>query len=160
MGDRSYAFDAANLLSDGSVPMIATGFTQVAGTDGVIDLGGNQSTTPKQQARIDAALVMFITALDTVTGDESYVIQLNGSNDPNFGVGTVVNLGTLIVGGAAGQVTLGVLNGQLSTTGMYELSFTNEQANVKLQFIKLRVIIAGTTPSITMVAFIAEIPET
>ena len=160
MGDRSYGFDAGNLLSDGAAPIIVTGYTQVGGVDGIIDLGGNQSVTPKQQARIDAALVLFITALDTVTGDESYVIQLNGSNDPAFGAGSVVNLGTLIVGGIAGQVTLGVLNALLSVTGMYELSFTNEQANVKYQYLKLRIIAAGTTPSVTMVAFIAEIPRT
>lgn len=159
MGDRSYAFDAANLLSDGSAALTVTGYTQVGGADGFIDLGGNQSTTPKQQARIDAALVIFLTAIDTVTGDESYELWLLGSNDANFGAGNVVPLAGMVLGGIAGKTTIGIVNGAVDTAGMYEVSFTNEQNNVKYQYLKLRVVAAGTTPSATILAYIAEIPH-
>lgn len=160
MGDRSYAFDAANLLSDGITPLTATGWAQNGGADGIIDLGGNQSTVPLQQARIDAALVMFVTAIDEVTGDESYIISLVGSNDPAFGAASTVELATKVLGGITGKTTIGVPNTVADPVGMYEVSFTNEQANVKYQYLKLRVIAAGTTPSITFQAFIAEIPKT
>ena len=67
-------FDANMGLSDGSAAYAATGYAQYAGQDGVIDLGGNQnvtitlpsiadvSTITPQQARIDAVLVVDVTA--------------------------------------------------------------------------------------------------
>jgi len=158
-GDRSYSYDAALQLSDGAVAMIASGFAQNGGTDGIIDLGGNQGVTPVQQARMDAALVVNVTALDTVTGDESYELWVLGSNAAGFTAGTVAVLGGMVIGGIAGKTTIGALNTVLDTTGMYEILFTNEQDNIKYQYIKLYLVIAGTTPSITLNAFVAEIPR-
>lgn len=159
-GDRAYSYDAALQLADGAVAMTASGWAQNGGADGIIDLGGLQTVTPVQQARIDAALPIFVTALDTVTGDESYVFKLLGSNTASFPAASVAELGSLTIGGIAGKTTLGIANSILSTTGMFEILFTNEQNNVKYQYLKLWLVIAGTSPSITFNAFVAEIPRT
>jgi hypothetical protein len=159
MGDRTYAFDAANLLSDNAAAYTASGFAQVGGADAILDLGGLQSSTPKQQARTDEALVLDVTAIDTVTGDESYNLILLGSNDSAFGAGNVAILGSFILGGVTGKTTIGALNTFVDVAGRYEFCFSSEQANVKYQYLKLYLVIAGTTPSLSLLAFKAEIPR-
>ena len=74
MGDRTYAVDANNFLADGAAALTASGYAQYGGADGIIDLGGNQNITvtlpsiaasssiTPQQARIDAAVVIDVTA--------------------------------------------------------------------------------------------------
>lgn len=174
-GDRTYAFDINMCLSDGAAALSASGFTQCAGSDGIVDLGGNQSATvtlpsiadnttlTPQQPRIDAYLVMDVTAVDATTGDENYRLVLLGSNQAGFSnSGTVVCLGALEIGGATG---LSFANGKAVATpaaiggSRYEIGFTNEQNGVKYQYAKLYAVLAGTTPSITFKAFVAVTPE-
>lgn len=147
------------MLSDNAAAYTITGFAQVGGADAVLDLGGLQSSTPKQQARTDEVLVLDVTAIDTVTGDESYNLHLLGSNDSGFGAGNVAELASFVLGGVAGKTTIGVTNSFVDVAGRYELSFSSEQANIKYQFIKLRIVCAGTTPSLSLLAFKAEIPR-
>ncbi len=45
MGDRTYAVDANNFLSDGAAAITASGYAQYGGADGIIDCGGNQNIT-------------------------------------------------------------------------------------------------------------------
>ena len=160
MGDRSYAFDAALQLADGAVAQGVSGFAQNLGADGIIDLGGLQTVTPLQQARIDAALVLNVTAIKTSGTDESYEFWVLGSNTSTFPAGSVAVLGGMVIGSVAGKTTIGVLNSILSTAGMFEIIFSNEQNLTKYQYLKLYVVIAGTAPSITYNAFVAEIPMT
>lgn len=156
MGDRTYSFDANLQLSDGSAANTASGFAQVGGVDAILDLGGNQGVTPTQQARMDGVVVIDVNALDIASGDERYTFKLLGSNDSNFGVGNVAELAGLSIGkgtsGTPATLTDGVV-------GRYELLFCSEQASVKYQYVKLYVSIAGTTPTITFIAFIAVLPE-
>src|SRR6516225_8517568 len=100
MGDRTYSFDANMGLSDAAAAYTANGYAQFAGSDGVVDLGGNQnitvtlpsiadvSTITPQQPRIDAVAVIDVTAV-TSSGSALEKLLLVGSNDPAFGSGNV-----------------------------------------------------------------------
>jgi hypothetical protein len=174
MGDRTYSYDANACLSDGAAAQTASGYAQCTGVDGIVDLGGNQlvtitlpsiadsSTITPQQARIDAVCVIDVTAIDIASGNETYRLCVVGSNDPAFGSGKVNCLGEMEIGKGA---SLGFANGQDAPAvpaiggNRYEVPFTNEQANVKYQFVKLYLVISGTTPSITFKAWVAVLPE-
>lgn len=170
-GDRTYSFDANAVLSDGSAPYTSTGYAQANGIDGIMDLGGNQgivvtlpsiadstSYTP-QQPRIDAYLVIDLTAI-TATGSALAKLVLEGSNDPAFGSGVQI-LGAMQFGNSS---VLDSLNGITTPApnavggSRYELGFTNEQNNIKYQYLKIRNVISGAG-SITYKAFVAVTPE-
>jgi hypothetical protein len=172
-GDRTYSVDANMFLSDGAAAVAATGYAQYAGADGIVDLGGNQNVTitlpsiadsssiTPQQARIDAVVVVDVTAV-TTSGTASEKLIVVGSNDPAFGsTSGVYQLGMMEFGAAA---SLSQTNGKLTAApnsvggSRYEIPFTNEQNNVKYQFVKLYVVIANSG-SITFKAFVAVLPE-
>jgi hypothetical protein len=81
--DRTYTFDANNEFSDNAAAYTASGYLQKGGADGVVDLGGNQGTSPAQQARIDAVAIFDVTAI-TVSGTQTYQLDIVVSNDPAF----------------------------------------------------------------------------
>ncbi len=172
-GDRTYSVDANMFLSDGVAAVSATGYAQYAGADGIIDLGGNQNVTitlpsiadvtsiTPQQARIDAMLVVDVTAV-TTTGTASEKLILVGSNDPAFGATSgSFQLGMMEFGAAA---SLDQVNGKATGTppaiggSRYEIPFNIEKNNVKYEYLKLYVVIANSG-SITFKAFVAVLPE-
>jgi len=172
MGDRTYSFDANMGLSDAAAAYTANGYAQFAGSDGVVDLGGNQnitvtlpsiadvSTITPQHPRIDAVAVIDVTAV-TSSGSALEKLLLVGSNDPAFGSGNVQLLAMYEFGNSS---VLDVLNGITTPApaavggSRYELPFTNEQNNVKYQYVKIYNVITGSG-SITYRAFIAVLPE-
>lgn len=172
-GDRTYSIDANAFLSDGAAAIAATGYAQYAGADGIMDLGGNQNVTitlpsiadvtsiVPQQARIDAVLVVDVTAV-TVSGTAVATLILVGSNDPAFGATSgSFQLGMMSFGAAASllQVNAKVTGTPPAIGGSrYEIPFTNEQNNVKYEYLKLYVVIANSG-SITFKAFVAVLPE-
>jgi hypothetical protein len=171
-GDRTYSVDANMFLSDGAAAVAATGYAQYAGADGIVDLGGNQnvtinlpsiadsSTITPQQARIDAVVVLDVTAV-TTTGTASEKVIVVGSNDPAFGAGKTIQLGMMEFGAIASQdQTNGFVTAAPNAVGgsRYEILFTSEQNNVKYQFVKIYVVIANSG-SITFKAFVAVLPE-
>ncbi len=167
MGDRTYNFDANMLLSDGAAAQVATGVAQVGGASGILDLGGIQTVTPVEQARIDAYLVVYLQAIVTAGTTNLYTLVLQGCNDPAFG-SNVENLAMMDFGNTSarrgGALTtpapLGAGSfGQVPADLMYEIGFTSEQNNIKYQFLRLNVIIAGVNPSIQFMAFVAVTPE-
>lgn len=154
-GDRTYSFDINLLLSDNAAAYTATGFSQVGGADAILDLGGNQGVTPTQQARLDAVVVIDITAIDVSSGNETYKIKVIGSNTAAFATATA-NLS----GYELGKGTSLLPATQSDTiVGRLELLFTTERFNTKYEFIKLYNEIGGTTPSISYQAFAAVLPE-
>ena len=173
MGDRSYTFDANNGLSDGSVAYTASGFAQYAGADGIINLGGNQnvtvtlpsianvSTITPQQARIDAVVVLTLTAIYTA-GANAFKVMALLSNDPSFGAGNV-QVGGMLEFGTAGSTDVpnGITTPAPAGVGgsVYEILLSSEQNNVKYQYLKLYNVVSGTTPSITYEAFLAVLPR-
>lgn len=155
MGDRSYSFDANLVLSDNGAAYTANGYTQVAGADQILNLGGNQGVTPLQQARMDAVCVIDVTAIDIASGDERYRIKLLACNTADF-ASNVVEIASIGLGkGSSGTPA----TQKDSVVGQYELMFCTEQASLKYQFLKAFVEVSGTTPSISLLAYIAVLPE-
>ncbi len=172
-GDRTYSFDINNAVSDGAAAYTASGYATYGGAQSVIDTGGNQnvtitlpsitnsSTITPQQARIDAAMIIDLTAIYT-GGTNSYKLMVLGSNDPAFGAGNVACLGGIELGTAGStDVPNGITTPAPAAVGgsRYELLFSTEQNNVKYEYVKLYHVLAGTTPSITYKAFMAVLPE-
>jgi hypothetical protein len=172
-GDRAYSIDAGMCLSDGLAAVTASGYSQYAAQDGIVDTGGNQnsgyllpsiasvsSLTP-QQARIDAVCVIDVTAV-TTSGTASAQLLLVVSNDPAFGptLGSW-QVGSMMFGAAAAFAQPNALvtptPPQLGAS-RYEIPFTTERNGVKHQFVKLYVVVANSG-SITFKAFIAVLPE-
>jgi hypothetical protein len=171
MGDRTYSFDANMGLSDGVASVTATGWAQYAGAQGIVDLGGNQNvtiTTPSicdvssitpQQPRIDAALVVDVTA-GTFTGTTLFKLYIVGSNTPGFTAGNVC-LGMMSFGNAAGaEFPTALTTATPASIGgsRYELLFTNEQNNVKYEYVSLYCVIANSA-ALTFKAFVAVLPR-
>lgn len=166
---RTYTFDANAVLSDNAAAYTASGYAQVAGADGIVDLGGNQGVTvtlpaiddtttyTPQQARIDAMLVLDITAIDITSGNETYSIDLLVSNDPAFAAGAAVCAASVQLG--KGASLRGAVAQKDSTTGRVELGFTNNIQGALYQYAKLFITCGGTTPSINILSFIAVLPE-
>lgn len=153
--DRTYAFDANLLFADGLAALTATGFTQAYGANGILDLGGNQGTTPKQQARIDACAVIDVSAVKISAGNETYWIQIIGSNDPGLATGNVM-LAAVQVGKGA---SLSGLNMADSVVGRIELPFCTQVAGALFEYVGVYVTMGGTSPSITFDGFVAVLQE-
>jgi len=182
MGDRTYVYDASNGLSDGAAAITASGYAQFAGADGVIDLGGNQSATVTlpsiantatlypQRARIDAVIPIWLTAIKTSSSNEVYKIMAVLSNDPNFAAYNISTnpLGGVEIGGmlefgygGSNDVPNGLTTPAPATIGgdMYELLLCTQQNNIHYQYLKLYLVLSGTTPSITFKAFLAQLMQ-
>lgn len=151
--DRTYSFDANLMLSDGAAAYTATGYTQVGGANAILDLGGNQSTSPVQQARIDAVAVVDVTAI-TVSGTQTYKLYVVGSNDPGLATGNVVLGGMMLGKGTSSDI----LTASDSVTGRYEIFFCTNVAGSLYEYVGLY-IVAANSPSVTFSAFVAVLPE-
>jgi hypothetical protein len=154
--DRTYTFDVNLQFADNAAAITANGYTQSLGANGIVDLGGNQGTTPTQQARIDAVAVVDVTALNIATADESYKIRVVLSNDPTFPAGKVVNAGGLDLAAAN---TGDIVNAQAAVVGRYEIMFSTNVAGALYQYAAVYVIVGGTGPSIGIEGFFAVLPE-
>jgi hypothetical protein len=166
---RTYSFDANMQVSDNAAAYVASGYLQVNGADAILDLGGNQGVTitlpaiddtatyTPQQARIDAMLVFDITAIDIASGNETYQIDVMGSNDPNFAAAAPVCLAGIQLG--KGASLRGAVAQKDSVIGRVELGFTNNLAGAIYQYLKVYLTTGGTTPSINILSFVAVLPE-
>lgn len=153
--DRTYSFDANLLFSDGLAALTASGFTQAYGANGILDLGGNQGTSPKQQSRIDACAVIDISAIKISAGNETYKILILGSNDPGLATGNVM-LGGAEVGKGASSDGINMAD---SVAGRLELPFCTQVAGTLYEYVGVYLVIGGTLPSITLQGFIAVLQE-
>lgn len=152
--DRTYSFDANLEFSDNAAAYTASGYLQKGGADGVIDLGGNQGTSPAQQARIDAMAIFDVTAVDIASGNETYQLDVVVSNDPAFATTLAIAAGVQLGKGASLRVVA-----TDSVIGRYEVGFTNQVAGTIYQYMKAYLTVAGTTPSINIEGFVAVLPE-
>lgn len=153
--DRTYDFDANLVTSNQAVAYTASGFAQANGANGILDLGGNQGTSPVELARMDACMICDVTALKISAGNETYKMIVLGSNDAAFGPGNAVMLGEIEVGKG---VSLDGFDMADSVIGRYEIMFSNNVAGSIYEFVGLYLVIGGTTPSINLSAFMAKLP--
>ena len=151
--DRQAAFCEAQTL-------IATGFLNNLNS-GQIDLGGVVSVPsgagPGSGAgRYTTAWVLNITAMDFASNDERYQFALLGSNDVNFGNGnvellafhdfcpvTTFRLITPLLGGSPVNVPF-----------TQPIPFTNMMQKIVYRYLKCQVVIAGTSPSVTVTSWV------
>lgn len=176
MARRNYSFDASMQLSDGGAANSAAGYATVGGVPQILDLGGNQGVTitlpsiantatlTPQQARLDAVVVIYISAM-TLAGSDLYRLSLVGSNNAGLNVasGNYV-LGQMQFGEGSAMDVPDAANshapagvGGFPAGDQYELMFTNEVQGTPMQFIALYV--SGTFGSITFDAFVAVLPR-
>ena len=154
--DRTYSFDANLLLSDNAAAYTASGFAQVGGQNAILDLGGNQGTSPVELARVDCVAVIDATAFDITSGNETYKMIALVSNDPNFGSGNVAMAGEIEIGKGTSLDGIDMAD---SVIGRYELMFSNQLAGQIYEYVALYLSIGGTTPSLNISAFLAVLPE-
>jgi len=166
---RTYPFDANMSLSDNAAAYTASGYLQVGGADGVVDLGGNQGVTitlpsiddvssiTPQQPRIDAMAIFDVTAIDISSGNETYQIDIMVSNDPAFAAGNVVCAAGVQMG--KGASLRGAVAQKDSVIGRYEIPFTNNIAGAIYQYCKAYLTAGGTTPSVNVLSYISVLPE-
>ena len=166
MGVRTYIYDKFMQMADGAAAMVASGFTQVSAATKILDLGGAASRTDLGivggNARLDAAIVLDISAIATVT-DGLYRIHVLGSNvssmaNPVSLASLVLGLGSLIPNGTAGSEVTAA--GSTTLPGRREILFCNEQNDIIFEYIALYVEALGTTSkSVQFTAFCSVLPE-
>lgn len=143
MGQRSYNLDIELLLADGAAPVTADGVSQVASANVSKKLG---------KGRFEGVLVIDVTAIDLASADEVYHLCLQGALDTDQTFTSKETIAQLSLGATAVRPG-GAIN---SVVGRYEIPFTTEQHDVTYDWVRLYVDVAGTTPSITFKAWIAE----
>lgn len=139
--NRRYTFDVLTQLKDAGL-IAATGNAQVGGSAKVLDLG---------TGRVDTRAIIDLTAIEQDTGDELYTVIVQGSNSATF-ASTNVNLAEIKMGKAS-------LTGASADTalGRYEIPFTNDQDGVIYEYIRIRVLVAGTIATgINFIAWLAK----
>lgn len=88
--------------------------------------------------RVDGNVVIDVTAIEVATGDEVYDIFVQYSNSSTFASG-IVSGSALSIGAAVTNIRSAV-----STTGRYELPFTNVVNNTQYRYARLFTRVAGT----------------
>jgi len=105
--------------------------------DGVADFGGD--------------VVIDISAIIINDNNESYTFTVVGSDNTDFTTGDQEDLQSMEVG--ALEILLGDVD---SDTGRYILPIRNKRNTRSYRFIRVELVISGTTPSITWSAFLSK----
>lgn len=136
---------AQNLTSTGYVNNVTA----------VLDLG---------LGRFTGMLALDLSVLDHTTGDETYKVFLFGSNDNTFGNGNVEVLAAHDWGASAGRFVATILGDNFAgipptnlAGQIYALPFTTFMGTIVYRYAKLYAVLAGTTPSITLSAWVSPI---
>lgn len=151
-------FDAAIAFTDTQV-ITATGYLNNLNS-GLIDLGGAKPVAAA--GRVDGIWNLDLTNLKVSTTDEVYQFALLGSNDSAFGNGNVELLAFYDFAALAANRVIATLLGANPTvppTGLagmvQQKPFTNLSCRIYYRYLKCRVIISGTTPTVTVTSWIS-----
>jgi hypothetical protein len=123
-------FDNLLLLKDAGA-IVADSPATVGGQARVIDVGDANMG--------DAKMVVDTSAIDQVTGDETYRVILQGCNSIGFGSG-VVELGSIVV----------------DSVGRAEAPVSNVRGNTNYRYLRAFNDTGGTTPSINNTVFLTK----
>lgn len=134
----SFIFDSILELEDGAAAITASG----AGSS-ILDLGA---------ARVSGHIVVDVSAIDTVTGDEVYSIIAELSDSVTFASG-IENVAFVQLGG-----TTGALGNRdvVSDVGRYVIGFQNQVDANQYRYVRLWFEVVGTSPSITCQAYLSK----
>lgn len=149
--DAQLAFTSAQVIA-------ATGYLNNLNS-GQIDFGG---ANPSSGAgRKEGLWVLDITAIDVVTGDESYTFHLFGSNDVAFGNGNVEILQSQNFGGATGRSVATIVGASpaMPPTGLAgticQFPFTTLRQRIVYRYVRCYLVVGGTTPTITVTSWLS-----
>ena len=135
----------ASLIVHSSAAKTATFNGEVGGSAKVIDFGAQQH----RQLR----LVCDITALDIASTDEQYNILFQLSNNTAFDDAGLVQTKVLKrIQPKAAANTAGFNVFTDPVVGEQSFIFENQENNIWYQYGRLKVVMSGTTPSITLTA--------
>lgn len=149
MGAPNQIYDAGLLLKDAGA-VTTTGQGTVASAAVILDLGAAivGPSAPTAAQVLDGNMIVDVSAIDVVTGDESYEIVLQGSNSATFASG-IVGLAWTHIGGATGIPGTAAV---ASLVGRNVVPFRNELNGVVYRYVRVEHVIGGTTPSIDYTA--------
>lgn len=150
--DVGMQFSAAQVLT-------ATGFLGIAAAQGAvneqIDLG---------IGRYDGILALDLLAMDISSGDETYRFALLGSNDIAFGNGNcellvfhdfaAATTGRIIASSFLGASPVVPEPG--ASVRRHAIPFSNSMGGFLLRYLRLYLVAAGTTPSITVTSWVTD----
>lgn len=139
---KDFTYDNALLLKDAGA-ITADAAATVASVARILDLGA---------ARLDARMIVDVSAIDVSSADERYDVALQFSNSSSFASGVVG--GASIALGAAAALPA---ESAASVIGRYEAPFSNEINGVTYRYCRVYTNVSGTTPSINYTAFIAQL---
>ena len=118
--------------------------------DGAVTSSTNHSILDLGPGLFEGELVIDVSAIETGTGDETYDLTLDGSNDSGHASG-VSQLCTKFLGNAQGNMD------QATGTGRFVVPFKNEENGTIFRYVRLASVVAGTiTTGITFHAWIAK----
>jgi hypothetical protein len=148
--ERAVPFDAAMAFANPQT-LTASGYVNALNTQ--LDL---------MPGRFDGYLNLDVSAMDLSSGDETYKLFLLGSNDPAWGNGNVEMLAVRDFAAASAGRLLGTIcppSYAVPTTGRsatkFMIPFTNLIGAYQLRYLQLYAQLAGTTPSLTLSAWIS-----
>jgi hypothetical protein len=106
--------------------------------------------------RLAGMWVLNITAIDFSSGDETYRFHLLGSNDSGFGNGNVDLVGFVdFAAASAGRIIATLLGPSLAGASRVYQPFVLLRQGIVYRYVRCRVVIAGTTPSITVTSWLS-----
>jgi hypothetical protein len=122
-------FDYLALMQD-SAAITASVVGKVASVAKIFDAG---------QGRMDARLILDSTAVEVATGNEQYIVLVQGSSSSTCAT-DVWNLGAMVVGDSS--VSLETVD---SVIGRREIAFCNEVNGTTYRYLRVYFLLAGTT---------------
>jgi hypothetical protein len=168
LSQNSYTFDADTLLQD-AVSISASQAGTVASVARVIDFGVTQSGTGiVNVAFTPFELVVDVRAVDSTTGDETYMFILQLSNDADAD-GTLFEAADVIVsrvilpfgdgaaGGAGGAAVTVANTDDLYALGRYTCGADNRYGPTLYRYARLFLVITGTTGIITPFVYLTRL---
>lgn len=142
-------FDALLQLQDDAAQITASGNGTVGGSAKIVDIGDGV---------VLAEAVFDINTIDTTTGDETYVLKVEGSTSSSFASG-IVTLGMLQLGGASASAVVGAESAasSLANTKRFIVPFWNVKYGLVFRYLRARFVLSGTTPILDAECYIAPI---
>jgi len=162
----TYAFDKFMQLADGALASTTNNQKgQVGGASKILDLGAALPRTDLgivgELGRMKVAVVIDVSAIITANVDDTYHLDLMGSN--NSDGSAPVHLGglklgnfTLIPNGSTGSAGTGA--GSTTVPGRFIIFADMIQNDVAYEYLYLNITLAGTAKSITFTAFASRWP--
>lgn len=127
---KDFTFDYAMRMKDAGL-VAASAAAQVSSADKIIDLGGAH--------RIDARVIIDVSACEVATGNEKYNIKVQGSSSATFASG-VVNLGEITLGDSS----VSLESADTAAATRREIHFCNEVNGTSYRYLRIYTEVAGT----------------